>query len=223
MIGDSLAYRVSQGLSSALADRPDIAVSNLARDLSGLTRDDYFDWPAASRKLADGTQKTDAAVILLGINDIQPMRAQGGTLEPLGDAWRAAYGARVEAMVAPLLAKHIPVFWVSLPPMHDDKFDAQAIALNEIFREHAEKAGAKYIDIWDAFADADGKFTYFGADSEGQNAKLRTGADGVYFTQAGSRKVGQMLATEIRRVVEKPANPATSPHCPRISNRKLTR
>ena len=206
VMGDSLGLLVGQGLASALSDRPEMSVSNLARDLSGLTRDDYFDWPEAARRVASGTSKTNVVVILLGINDLQPLRSADGALDPLSESWRAAYGARVQAMVTPLVAAHIPVLWVGLPPMLDEKFNAQAIALNEIFRERSQEAGAKYIDIWDAFADSEGKFTYFGADAEGQNAKLRTGANGVYFTKAGSRKIGQLLAGEIRHFVEKPAS-----------------
>ena len=205
VMGDSLGLLAGQGLSAALANRPDISVSNLARDLSGLTRDDYFDWPKAAQREASGNPKPDAIVVLMGINDIQPLKQDGETFDALSDKWREAYANRVDAMIAPLRAAQIPVLWVGLPPMRDDRFNSQIIALNEIYRERADKMGAKYIDMWDAFADAEGKFTFFGADADGQNAKLRTGANGIYFTKAGARKIGELLATEIRHLVGKPA------------------
>ena len=207
VMGDSLGLLTGQGLSAALANRPDISVSNLARDLSGLTRDDYFDWPKAAQRAASGNPRPDAVVVLLGINDVQPLKQNGETYDALSDKWREAYANRVDAMMTALRAAQIPVLWVGLPPMRDDRFNGQVTALNEIYRERADKMGAKYIDIWDAFADAEGKFAFFGADADGQNAKLRTGANGIYFTKAGARKIGELLATEIRRLVGKPATP----------------
>ncbi len=203
VLGDSLGILTAQGLSEAFADKPEILISSLARDNSGLTRDDYFDWPKTARALASATPKVDVVVIMLGINDVQPLKDGADMVDPLSDRWRAAYAARIESLVAPFQEAHIPVFWVGLPPMQDERFNAQAIALNEIFREHAEKAGAKYIDIWDGFADQSGRFAAFGPDVEGQNAKLRSGPNGIYFTKMGSRKVAQFLEPEIRRIFDK--------------------
>jgi hypothetical protein len=87
--------------------------------------------------------------------------------------------------------------------MTDDHFNSQVIALNAIDREHAEKAGAKYIDIWDAFADQSGQYEAFGPDVDGQNSKLRSGPNGIYFTKAGSRKLAHFLEADIRRTFDK--------------------
>ena len=104
--------------------------------------------------------------------------------------------------MAPFQAAHIPVAWVGLPPMRTDRLNAQVVKLNEIDKEHAEKAGAKYIDIWDAFADQNGQYDAFGPNVDGQNVKLR-GADGILFTKAGARKVAHFLEAEIKRVFDK--------------------
>ena len=102
----------------------------------------------------------------------------------------------------------MPVLGVGLPSMRDDRFNTQAIALNEIYREHVEKSGGKYIDIWDGFADRSGQYTAFGPDIDGQSARLRSGPNGIYFTKAGSRKLAQFLEMDIRRTLEqqKPQN-----------------
>ena len=88
-----------------------------------------------------------------------------------------------------------------------DRFNAQVIKLNELYKERAEKAGAHYVDIWDAFADVDGQYDAYGPDINGQNAKLRT-SDGIHFTKAGSRKLAQFLEAEIKRAFDaaKPQN-----------------
>ena len=120
----------------------------------------------------------------------------------MSDHWRATYGQRVEALVAPFTAAHIPVAWVGLPPMRTDRINAEVVKFNEIYKERAEAAGAKYIDIWDAFAGQNGEYAAFGPNVEGQNVKLRTD-DGVLLTKAGGRKVAHFLEAEIKRVFDK--------------------
>ena len=203
VLGDSLAILASQGLNDAFADKPEISISDAARDLSGLTRDDYYDWPKAAHDLAAGKQKIDVVVVMIGINDLQPLKDGTDMLDPLSDRWRAVYGQRVENLVAPFRDAQVPVLWVGLPSMRDERFNAQVIALNEIFLDHVEKAGGKFVDIWDAFADQNGQYDAFGPDVDGQSTKLRSGPNGIYFTKAGSRKLAQFLETDIRRVFDK--------------------
>ena len=203
VLGDTLAIRAAQGLTEAFANRPEVSVRSVARDLSGLTRNDYYDWPKAARELVAGKQKIDVAVVMLGINDMQPLQDGGVALDPLSDKWKAIYAQRVEDLVAPFRAAQIPVLWVGLPSMSDERFNAQALALNEIYREHVEKAGGKFVDIWDGFVDQNGQYSAFGPDVDGQNTKLRSGSSGIYFTKAGARKVAQYLETDIRRIIDK--------------------
>ena len=203
VLGDTLAILTAQGLTDAFANRPDISVTNAARDLSGLTRIDYFDWPKAARDLVAAKQKIDVAVVMIGINDLQPLKDGGATFDPLSDKWRALYAQRIEDLIAPFRDAHIPVLWIGLPSMSDDRFNAQALELNAIYREHVEKAGGKYVDIWDGFVDQNGQYSAFGPDTDGQNAKLRSGPNGIYFTKAGARKIAQYLETDIRHIVDK--------------------
>lgn len=201
-IGDSLAVLAAEGLTQAYADKPDIAVSGRARESSGLVRDDYYDWIKAARDLANGKDRVDFVVVLLGINDIQPLRDGAASCDPLTDKWREIYGQRIEKLVETFQLAHIAVAWVGLPPMRSERFNAQAVKLNELYKERAEKAGGRYIDIWDAFADQNGQYDAFGPDVSGQTVKLR-GVDGIHFTKAGSRKLAQFLDAEIKRAYEK--------------------
>ena len=203
VLGDSLAILAAQGLTDAFANRPDVSITTVARDLSGLTRNDYFDWPKAAHDLVTSKQRIDVAVVMLGINDLQQLKDGGVAFDPLSDKWRALYAQRVEDLIAPFRDAHIPVLWVGLPSMPDERFNAQAIALNAIYREHVEKAGGKYVDIWDGFADQNGQYSAFGPDVDGQNARLRSGGNGIYFTKAGSRKLAQFFETDIRQIVDK--------------------
>jgi uncharacterized protein len=201
-IGDSLGVLAGEGLTQAYANNSQIAVVTRARGSSGLVRDDYYDWIKAAHDLAAGKDRIDFVVVLLGINDLQPLRDGAMTLDPLSDKWREIYGQRIERLVEPFQLAHMRVAWVGLPPMRSDRFNAQAVKLNELYKEHAEKAGAKYIDIWDAFADQNGEYDAFGPDVNGQNVKLR-GVDGIHFTKAGSRKLAQFLDAEVMRAFDK--------------------
>lgn len=201
VLGDSLAVFAADGLTQAFADKPEISVIGRARDSSGLVRDDFYDWPKTAHDLAAAKDKLDFVVIILGINDLQALKDGADSLDPLSDKWRDLYGQRIERLVAPFKAAHVPVAWVGLPPMRSDRFNAQVIKLNEIYKERAEKAGAQYIDIWDAFADEEGAYNAYGPDIDGQNAKLRA-ADGIHFTKAGARKLAQFLEADIKRAFD---------------------
>jgi uncharacterized protein len=207
VLGDSLALLTADGLREAFADNPKIAVNSKARDTSGLSRDDVFDWVKAAKDLVAEKKRIDYVVMEIGINDWQPIKDGADTLDPTSDRWREIYGRRIEAVVDAFHEAHIPVLWVGLPPMHNDRFNDEVSKLNELYKDQAVKAGAKFIDIWDAFADENGSYNAFGPDIEGRTARLRA-SDGVYFTKAGARKAAQFVETDIRRAFDsaKPAD-----------------
>ncbi len=234
VLGDSLAISAADGMVDDLQAKPDIGVIDRARDASGLVRDDYFDWTKAARDLAPREapkeaakdakpgaapekpaasptpkEKIDVAVVMLGINDIQAMKDGATYVDPLTDRWKALYAQRIQAMVAPLRAAKVPVVWVGLPPMRSEKFNAQMIELNQMFKDNAERAGAKFIDIFDDFADQSGGFDAFGPNVEGQKVKLR-GSDGIHLTPAGGKKLAHFLESEVLGALgETPPPPQT--------------
>jgi uncharacterized protein len=229
VLGDSLAISAADGMDEDLEDKPEIGVVDRARDASGLVRDDYFDWTKAARELVGGNEpapkdkeakvkdakdkpeakpKIDYVVVMLGINDMQQLRDGKDYVDPLTERWKAIYSQRIQAVVAPLRAAHIPVLWVGLPPMRSDKFNAQVVALNQIFKENSEKAGATFVDIFDDFADQGGQFDAFGPNIEGQKVKLR-GPDGIHLTAAGGKKLAHFLDAEILKALNKQEPPST--------------
>ena len=138
---------------------------------------------------------------MLGINDKQPLRDGKDYVDPLSDRWKAAYVQRIQAVVAPLRAAHVPVIWVGLPPMRSDKFNPQMIEeLNKMFKDNAEQAGAKFVDVFDGFADQSGGFDAFGPNIDGQKARLR-GPDGIHMTAAGGAKLAHFIDVEVLAAV----------------------
>jgi hypothetical protein len=201
VLGDSLGVEAAEGLTQAFTDKPEIGVIGRAHDSSGLVRDDYYDWFKTADGLTAAKAKLNFVVIIMGINDLQPLKDGADTLDALSDQWRAAYEQRIERLVATFRQAQVPVAWVGLPPMRSERFNAQVVKLNELYKEGAEQAGAKYIDIWDAFTNDAGQYDAYGPDINGQNAKLRA-ADGIHFTKAGSRKMAQFLEADIRRAFQ---------------------
>jgi uncharacterized protein len=122
----------------------------------------------------------------------------------------ALYVKRVDAMIAALKSKGVPVIWVGLPAIRGTKASSDMSYLDELYRERAEKAGIIYVDIWDGFVDEDGDYTVQGPDFEGQIRRLRT-ADGVYFTKAGAVKIASYVDRELQRVMPSSVAPVALP------------
>jgi hypothetical protein len=126
------------------------------------------------------------------------------------DQWAALYVKRVDAMIAALKGKGVPVIWVGLPAIRGTKASSDMSYLDELYRERAERAGIIYVDIWDGFIDEDGDFAMQGPDFEGQIRRLRT-SDGVYFTKAGAVKIASYVDRKLRRVMPSYVAPVALP------------
>jgi hypothetical protein len=216
VLGDNLAQPLANGLDEAFSDRTDVAILHKARDSTGLTRENFFDWPKAIREFLDakpaGAAKIDAAVIMIGINDEHSLSEGGKSYAFDSDEWTAIYTRRVVAISEAFAAKKIPLVWVGIPIAKDDSVADDMAALNDIFRDAAAKTGTVFVDTWEAFSDADGDFTATGPDINGQIVRLRSN-DGLRFTKAGARKLAHFVEGDIRRILDQvpdPGQPAIS-------------
>jgi len=197
-VGDTLALLLANGLKDGFSDRPDVAILRKGKESSGLVRDDVYDWPKAAKEIAADAQKANVAVIMLGSNDRQAIQQGEETIEPLSPRWREIYAARVDAVIAAFKEKNIPVIWVGLPVMKNERLSADMAQLNEIFKARAAHANIPYVDLWEAMTDEHGQYSAFGPDINGQIVKLRS-ADGVHFTEAGARSVAHFVEGEIKK------------------------
>jgi uncharacterized protein len=198
VLGDFLGQVLGQGLTEAFADRPEVAISRKARESSGLVRDDFFDWPKTVHDLLASDEKINMAVIQIGSNDHQPLRVGNVTYEPGSPKWIEVYTARIADISRAFHEKNIPLIWVGLPIVKSDRLSAEFLTFNDFYRQQAEKAGATYIDIWEAFENDHGQYDAFGPDVNGQMVRIRT-ADGLNFTKAGARKLAHFVEGDIRR------------------------
>ena len=201
VMGDSIGQLLAQGLTERLSDRPEVGVLREAREDSGLVRDDFYDWTKAAHDLIASGQKINVAVMLIGSNDHQPLRDASGSYDPDTPKWQELYAARVEAVSAIFRDAKIPLLWVGLPIMKSDRLSAEMASFNDIYREHAGKNGATFIDIWEAFGDDRGQFSPYGPDVNGQVVRLRA-LDGIHFTKAGAIKLASFVEPNIRQILD---------------------
>src|SRR6266404_5687896 len=77
VLGDGMADWLAYGLEDAYAERPDMGVIRKHKTVSGLIKyqpkGDPADWPAAAKGLF-ATEKPDAIVVMLGLNDRMAIR-----------------------------------------------------------------------------------------------------------------------------------------------------
>lgn len=197
VFGDSLGDGIWAGLYRAFRPDGNIDVVKKSKVSTGFVRVDYFDWNTRIRKITKA-EKFHIAVIMVGANDMQPIRVKGKWHKINTEGWRDIYGQRIDTFIKRLKETHAAVYWVGLPVMRADKHNAAMQVLNEVFREKAFVNGVKFIDTWNGFADQFGRYSAFGPDLSGQVRRLRAN-DGVHFTMKGYRKLAHFVEREIRR------------------------
>ncbi|HVV95389.1 MAG TPA: hypothetical protein VHD15_18415 [Hyphomicrobiales bacterium] len=235
MFGDRFADELAGGLSDALANRPDIGIVAEVKPDAGLLDKDT-DWQGLAREVHDRNKKVNAVVVMVGPGAAaraasaqrppSPSAADGeSAAAPVRSPWVDLYVARVDELVLTLGQGRTPVVWVGLPPVEDPGLSADHAFLNELVRQRVQALGGIFVDPWDAFADSAGHYAERGPDVEGRIVRLRA-TDGIHFSDAGARKLGQEVATELRRILGRPgensdeaaaAAVAAAPHLPGAS------
>jgi hypothetical protein len=201
VFGDVLADFAGQGLDDMFSENPDVAVVRKVKAEGGLARSEPGDWPTFIREILDGGQKATLAVVMMGANDRQAIKDKEESFDLLSDRWKDLYRQRIDEILRTFRERAIPVVWIGLPPMKNNKLTEDLVAMNEIYRESIQRAGGAYVDIWPGFVDEDNRYTSTGPDVDGEPARLRTN-DGVLFTKAGARKIAHFADTEIKRILD---------------------
>jgi hypothetical protein len=140
-------------------------------------------------------------VVSIGVNDRQDFPGAANENSVLTSLWSASYQARLNRFLSQLRTARKPVIWVGLPPMERSQYSADIAQINTLQRMAAFSGGAEFIDIFERFVGEDGRYTAFGPDLNGQNARMRKD-DGIHFANAGADKlafyVSQSLAVFYR-------------------------
>ncbi len=196
VFGDSLAIDLTKALQRFYAEDPNLVIIGQGVGDSGFVRTDFFDWDKAiAEQIA--ADSFDLAIVMIGVNDRQEIRADGQSLKSLTDPWTVIYQARVTAFANKLRAAGKPTIWVGLPPMSRTQYSAAISQISAIQRLASFSGGAEFLDIFERFLGEDGKYSSYGPDVNGQNARMRKD-DGIHFSSAGADKLAFYLSQSIQ-------------------------
>jgi len=191
-----------------IGDRQGVREKDLAKEVDTRAKDQQAKDQAAKDPQAkeeaekkDGQKATKANdTDENGTPSAQRAKKTGGPAEFRSEEWEKIYSRRIDDTIAALKSKGVPVIWVGLPPLRGARSSGDTAYLNELYRARAERAGIKYVDVWDGFVDEAGKYSNYGPDFEGQVRRLRL-SDGVFFTKAGAIKLARYVEQELSRLM----------------------
>ena len=205
VVGDRFATALADGLEADSS----IAVSRTTGDAFGLTKPSFSESLPTIRDRLARADKPALVAVMVGADDRDALTDASGRSEPGTPGWAKIYGDRVDQMSKLFHDAGVPLVWVGLPAVRSADLSADIVRQNGIIRDRAAKDGASYVDSFDGFTDAAGRYSPVGPDADGTSAKLRR-ADGLGFTRAGARKLASFLAPDIARLGRGTAAPGAA-------------
>lgn len=202
IVGDSMVQFFGDTLASMANDTGIIDATAESKLSSGLSRPDFFDWPARlSELLAD--QDPEALVIMYGGNDAQGLVTPDGVAQPFSDLWVAEYSGRVGAVMDLVTAgSDRQVLWVGQPIMRSGDFDAKMQELNTIYAAEAATRGqVTFVATRALFQTSSGGYDRYLPNDAGEIVDVRL-SDGIHLSTAGGRWLSELLLESLGGVVD---------------------
>ena len=212
VFGDSMADGLYAGLYRDLQDQPNVSVAKFSQVSTGLSRYDYVDVQARTRGQLDD-QPIDVAVILFGTNDAQGIDT-GGVVHMFGtDGWKAAYGRRIDDLVALLRSRNVAVYWVGLPRMKRDSFDGRMTLINGVVEARMRALGVPYIETVSLTSNDEGGYEAYLPTGSGRRVLMRAN-DGIHMSMAGYLRMSAPVAARLKRDAGLDRSAAAPPAAP---------
>ena len=195
ILGDSLGLDLGGSLQNQLANTGVVTATLDGKESTGLTRPDYFNWPA---ELANDlpAARPQVVVAMMGAND--PQDFPGPPDIPFGTAqWSQQYEANVISFMKEATSTGASLIWVSIPPMQDPGLNARIATVNALQHQAAVQVkNVTYISSQATLGDSQGNYTPF-LTINGQNVNVRT-PDGTHITPDGSNLLSNTVIQSMR-------------------------
>ena len=195
-IGDSLGIDLGWQLQNDLDPTHIVQVTMDSMGDSGLSRPDYYNWPA---NFADDLAQIhpQIAVIFLGANDAQGFDVDGEAVEYGTTQWLTIYAQRVDLMLTEADDSATRVVWVGMPPMDaGPTYSAETQQIDQIYQTEVSKyPGSLYLSTDNVLGTDGGQFLSTGV-VDGSLQELRT-PDGIHLTPAGAELVSEAVVDAI--------------------------
>jgi uncharacterized protein len=183
-----------------IGDRQPIRAKDLAKEADTRAKDQQVKDQAAkdpqTTEKKDGQKPAKTSDTDDGTPSAQRAKKPVSPAEFRSEEWETIYSRRIDDTIAALKSKGVPVIWVGLPSLRGARSSSDAAYLNELYRARTERAGIKYVDVWDGFVDEAGRYSNYGPDYEGQVRRLRSSD---FFTKAGAIKLARYVEQELSR------------------------
>jgi len=192
IIGDSLMELLGPSIVNEGEDSGVVDAEVDFQFVSGLTRRDFFDWPAYATEQLPLVQP-EVVIAMFGGNDGQNANVDGVIVERWTPEWIEFYRSRVAEAMDTFTLEGSQLYWIALPIMANDLFSQHVQLMNDVYREEASKRPAvSVIESWDLFTDESGNFSAYLTNQDGNLELMRYG-DGVHFTWAGARRLAAAI------------------------------
>jgi uncharacterized protein len=197
ILGDSLGIDMGGPLQNDLANTGVVQATLDARESTGLTRPDYFNWPAELQSDL-GTSKPQVVVVMIGAND--PQDFPGPPDVPYASPqWNVIYAGRVAAFMQLAQSQGATVLWVGMPPMQRPRLSTEMADIDAIDQKQAtlRTPPVDFISSWTLLGTPQGGYTPFITNGSGQVVNVRT-PDGIHLTPAGGEVLSQAVLNYLR-------------------------
>jgi hypothetical protein len=180
--GDSQAQFVGEILTDLLpSDLFDVSV--VARNATGLTNPEFFNWEINARQEI-AARKPDVVVMVMGGNDGFNVLHEGTLYGPDDPNWQLEYARRAAVVMRELSPNgERPVYWVPPPTARDPKFNEIYATQNRAVEQAAAAVdGARYVDIYSTI----NRGRYSDELKIDGRRVLARQSDGVHFSREGA-------------------------------------
>jgi hypothetical protein len=203
IIGDSFMAAgggMGDPLEKTLLNFKNVAVARFGKVSSGLSRQDFFDWPAFAKKLI-AQNNPNVAIMMFGSNDDKPIiDSNGHVIASWGSkSWDSQYSARIDQMLDIFKDQKAEVFVIGMPWMKNAKLSQNIKHFNSLYRaETAKYPNAHFISSWDLLSDKNGNYINYLTDKNGKQRLIRT-ADGVHLQYFAGYVVSDAIAADMEK------------------------
>jgi hypothetical protein len=192
IVGDSVGLDMGGALQSDLASTGVVNAALDARESTGLTRPDYFNWPAELTSDMR-TSQPQVVVVMIGANDAQDFL--GPPDVPYGSPrWNTLYAQRVSQFMQIARSSGALVVWLGMPPMKNPGLSAAMADIDAIAAQQAGQAKppVRFVATDKTLGTAQGAYTAFVTNGAGQIVNIRT-PDGTHLTPGGGQVAAQQV------------------------------
>jgi uncharacterized protein len=209
VMGDSDAGTFGPYLESLMDDTGVVDSEVDYKVSSGLSRPDYFDWPAhAATKLEE--VDPDIVVVTFGGNDAQGMATLAGEFptewaDPVGgrETWYPEYRRRAGEFAELLAGEERTIIWVGIPNDNNPEVTKRLAVQDHAVRAAlAERPDVIFVDTWRRFSGRDGNWAEYVIDPRDGKGKDVRAEDGFHLNESGAEILALDIANVIRADLE---------------------